>query len=210
MTRLFVDACEIPFSQPGFTTIEEIVRHVEDNHLAPGCVIRQINVDGAPLALENPVPESMREGEWIRSHECIRIITGTIWEAAAQSVREASLYLVRIERAIPRLAAAFHGSAGAKECACLRDLSEGLFYINMLLDRLESNFPASSAGTPIRHRTSHEQHRRLSSVVGRLIDLQERGQYAEIASLLESEIHPSIPGWIGLFDDIADKIMRPQ
>ncbi len=210
MTRLFVDAYEVPFSQPGFTTIEEVVRHVENNHLAPGCVIRQINVDGAPLALENLFPESMEKGEWIRSRDRIQIITGTIWEAAAQSVREAAIYLVRIEPAIPRLAAAFHGSPGAEERACLRDLFEGLFWTNMLLDRLQSNFPASSAGTSVRDREFHEQHRRLSSVVGRLIDLQEKGQHVEIASLLETEVHPSIPGWIRLFDDIAGKIAQPH
>ncbi len=210
MTRLFVDACEVPFSQSGFATIEEVVRHVQDNHLAPGCVIRQINVDGAPLALENLVCDTTGEGEWIQSRDRIQIVTGTIWEVAAQSVREAAIYLVRIEPAIPRLAAAFHGSPAPEESACLRELFEGLFWINMLLDRLESTFPTSSAGISLQDTMFHEQHGRLSSVVGRLIDLQERGQCVEIASLLESEILPLIPGWIRLFDDIAGKIERPQ
>ncbi len=210
MPRLFVDAREVPCPLPGFATVDDIVRHVEEKHLSPDSVIRQISIDGNPLPIEELVDEAQAHGSCVGPGNSIQVITGTIWEVAAESVREADAYLSRIEPAIPGLAAAFHGIPSPRELACLSELYEGLFWLSLVVDRLESTFRVSLRKMEIQGISFREHHSRLSSVVARLIETREGVEYGETAALLESEIQPLIPVWRKMFEAVAAMILKPH
>jgi len=210
MTRLFVDAHEVPYPLAGFATVDEVVRHVEENHLPPDCVIRQINVDGNPLHVEELAGEARSGCGCIGSRNSIEVITGTIWEVAAESVEAAEEYLSRVEPAISRLAAAHRGTPDPRESACLCELYEGLFWLSLLVDRLESAFRVNLRGREVQGASFCEHHRRLSSIVARLIEAQEAGHHGETAILLESEILPLIPVWRMMFREIVQGILKPH
>jgi hypothetical protein len=200
MTRIFLNEREIPSPPPSLASLDEILKHVEHSYLAPNDVIRQIQVDGLPLLLDESgaVPSDLIQG--IEKRETVQITTGTLQEIACDSVREAISYLDRIETAIPSLASSFQVFPGPEAFADLKELYTGFYWLNVLLDRLRESY-RSLLGAPL-----PEEHQRLVSVLQQLVDSQEKGDFVLIADLLEYEVLPIIPVWKGVFVDIARKM----
>jgi hypothetical protein len=200
MTRIFLNEREIPSPPPSLTSLDEILKHVEHSYLAPNDVIRQIQVDGLPLLLDESgaVPSDLIQG--IEKRETVQITTGTLQEIACDSVREAISYLDRIETAIPSLASSFQVFPGPEAFADLKELYTGFYWLNVLLARLRESY-RSLLGAPL-----PEDYQRLVSVLQQLVDSQEKGDFVLIADLLEYEVLPIIPVWKGVFVDIARKM----
>lgn len=200
MTRILLNEREIPSPLPGYASLDEILKHVERSYLAPNDVIRQIQVDGLPLLLDESGAISSDLIQGIEKRETVEITTGTLQEIASDSVREAISYLDRIETAIPSLASSFQVLPGPETFADLKELYIGFYWLIMLLDRLrESHRSLLQAPLP-------EEHLRLGSVLQQLVDAQEKGDLVLIADLLEYEVLPIIPAWKGVFADIAQKM----
>ncbi len=209
MTRIFVDAKEVPSLPPGLTTLADVLKHIEQNYLGPHSVVRRVCVDGAPLVVDELVSVASSEMARVTFRESIEITTGTLTEVAGESITEAVAYLRRIEPAIADLAAGFRDLPGPAEFDNLRQLYEGLYWLNLLLDRLQSSFgvdlgPADSS-TLVR-----ETHRHFAAILKRLIGAQEGEDYSLIARILESEILPLVPIWKALFEDAGKRIRTAQ
>jgi hypothetical protein len=203
MTRFFLDSREIsvPFD---VSSINQILKHVEDFHLAPNTVVRQIQVDGLPL-----VAESEETGDLscqIDKRDKVEIFTGTITEIAFDSIGQACEYLDRVEAAIPSLSTAFQASPGPEAFQHLRQLYEGFYWLNLLLDKLKSNFHMRFDDALVRGIPVREHHQKFIAILKQLIESQERSDFVLISDLLQYEISPLIPVWREMFSIVSDKV----
>jgi hypothetical protein len=210
MTRLFVDEREIAVPQPVFSSLDDVIRHVESSHLPPNSVIRQINVDGRPLVSEEfqKDPSAILAG--IERRERIDILTGTIIDIAADSIREADSYLERVNSLTPMLAASFQASPGPQAFENLRQLYEGFYWINLLLDRLETTFQISLDRIMVEGACVREHHRRFLAILKQLVDSQERQDLVSIADLLEYEVRPFVPIWQKMLESLREALTAPR
>jgi len=209
MTRIYVDAREVPCPPPGFATLSDVLKHVEKNYLGPDSVVRQVCIDGAPLVIDELVHDAPAGMARVTSRESIEITTGTLREVAGESIGEAIAYLRRIESGILALAAGFRDLPGPAEFDNLRQLYEGLYWLNLLLDRLQSAFGVDF-GPTISSASVREYHRRFAAILKRLVGAQEGEDHSVIASVLESEILPLVPIWKAMFEEVGKKFRAPQ
>jgi hypothetical protein len=207
MTRFFIDNQEIavPFE---IYSINEILKHVEGTHLLPNAVVRQIRVDGLPLI---SVPEEKSDLLYgIEKRDRVEIFTGTIAEIARDSIADALEYLNRVEAAIPSLGVSFQGTPGPEAFEKLKQLYEGLYWLNILLDKLKVNFHISLENVLIQGTAASTHNQKLISVLKQLIESQEQGDFNLIADLLEYEILPFVPIWREMFTNVSEKVNAAQ
>ena len=209
MTRIIVDAKEVPSLPPGLTTLADVLKHVEQNYLGPRSVVRRVRVDGAPLVIDELASGASSGMARITFRESVEITTGTLTEVAGESIAEAIAYLRRIEPAITDLAAGFRDMPGPAEFDNLRQLYEGFYWLNLLLDRLQTSFgvdlgPAASSASV------QESHRHFAGILKRLVGAQEGEDYSQIAGILESEILPLVPIWRSLFENAGRRVRTAQ
>jgi hypothetical protein len=206
MTRFFVNDREIPSPPPGFSSLDGILKYIEENHLPPDNVVRQIQIDGLPLlpAERNAVPFDIREG--IEKRQKVEITTGSLREIACESVRESIAYLDRIEPVIPSLASSFQAFPGPEAFENLKELYSGFYWLNLLLDRLEKNFRLSFWETSLQGSSFREYQQKFMSVMQQLVGSQEKGDFVLVADLLEYEVLPLLPVWKELFSGIARRL----
>jgi hypothetical protein len=209
MTRIFVDAKEVPSPPPGLTTLADVLKHVEQNYLGPRSVVRRVCVDGAPLVIDELASGVSSGMARVTFRESIEITTGTLTEVAGESIAEAIAYLRRIEPAVADLAAGFRDMPGPAEFDNLRQLYEGLYWLNLLLDRLQTSFGVD-LGPAVSSASVRESHRRFTAILKRLIGAQEGEDYSQIAGILESEILPLVPIWKSLFEDAGRRVRTAQ
>ena len=207
MTRFFIDNQEIaiPFD---ISSLNEILKHVENSHLSPDAVVRQIRVDGLPLM---PVPEE--SSDWLyetEKRDKVEIFTGTVREIAHDSIVDALEYLDRVESAIPSLAISFQTNPGPEAFEQLKQLYEGLYWLNLLLDKLKVNFQMNLENARIQGTPAPEHNRKFISVLKQLIESQERGDFILISDLLEYEILPLVPVWREVFGIVSEKVNAAQ
>jgi hypothetical protein len=205
MTRFYINETEIA-PPAGISSLDQILKHVEGIHLPPNSVVRQVHIDGLPLTPENFNAELAGVLTQVEEREKVEIITGTIEEIARDSIDEAIDYLDRIEKLTPSLAAGFQVSPGPESFETLRQLYEGLYWLNLLLDKLKTNFHLSLDDVPIHGTPVREHHQKFISILKQLIDSQERGDFILISDLLEYEILPLVPVWKDLFRIIASEV----
>jgi hypothetical protein len=199
MTRVYVDKREVPLPPSAFESLDRIVKHVEDHLLPPDIVIRQIEVDGAPLFSEHtpgsgPAPQTDHPGR-----EKIEIITGTLAEIARDSIREAQAYLDRVEALTPSLVTSFQLSPGPEAFEQLKQLFDGFYWLHLLLDRIGAAFKVTADIHVSDGTTARDCHFRFASILKQLVEAQERQDFVLIADLLEYEILPLVPEWKALF-----------
>ncbi len=206
MTRFFVNNSEIPSPPPGFSSLDGILKHIEENHLPPGNVVRQIHVDGTPVLLTDlrTIPADLLQG--IEQRERVEITTGSLREIACESLREAIAYLERVEPIIPLLASSFRTFPGPEAFTNLKELYSGLYWLNLLLDRLGKNLGVTFWDIPILGTTFREHQQKFVAIIQQLVNSQERADFVLVADLLEYEIHPLLPVWRDLFSGIARKL----
>lgn len=203
MTRLFVDAREIPFPGGGICSLDQVLKHVEMTELAPDTVIRQVHVDGTPIASDTggdsatPIPMSVNE------QNRIEVFTASLGEIARDSIAEAVSYLGRVETVIPSLSSGFQTFPGPEAFENLRQLCEGFYWLNLLLDRLVKTFSRKPECMVLQGASITDHNQRLASILRQMVEAQEREDHILISDLLEYEILPFIPVWKEMFNAVA-------
>jgi len=207
MTRYFLDSQEIaiPFDA---SSITQILKHVESFHLPPNTVVRQVQVDGLPLVPDPKAQFDLQCG--IEKRERVEIFTGTVREIAFDSINEALDYLDRVETAIPSLSNTFQSSPGPETFQNLRQLYEGLYWLNLLLDKLKSNFQISFDKAVFQGIPASDCHQKFVTILKQLIESQERRDFVLISDLLQYEICPMLTVWREMFLMISEKVNALQ
>ncbi len=209
MTKFYINEREI--APPlDVSSLDKALKEIEDAHLTSNSVVRQIQVDGVPVAPDDfpKIPSEMLQH--LENREKIEIYTGTLAEIAHDSIAEALEYLDRIETATPSLASGFQISPGPESFENLRQLYEGLYWLNLLMDKLEASFHINFNDVRIQDVPASEHHQKFISVLKQMIDSHERGDFILIADLLEYEILPLVPIWREMFKIILEKTSKTQ
>jgi len=203
MTRLFVNNEEIAVPPPSFSSLQQVIKHVEANLLPPDSVIRQVNLDGLTVDAgnceENP---GLFLGD-LTSRGRIEITTCTLKDIALDSIREAESYLERVDNLTPSLAATFRDYPGPEAFENLKQLYDGFYWMSMLLSRLGSVFSINTSQTKIEGISLQDHHQKFISVLKQLVAAQEQEDFTLIADLLEFEALPMVPVWKVLFADVS-------
>ena len=206
MTRIFVDDREIE-SQKGNSSMSQILKYVEDSHMAQNSAVWQIRINGLPL-----IPNRFSEGgdctapSAINASDKVEIFTGTRAEIVRHSIAEALDYVDRIESATPYLVKSFRANSTPESSKALRHLYEGLYWWNLLLGKLKVDFLDASEDTSAWKGFKSDCHQKLVSILKRLIESQEKGNFVRVADLLKGEIIPLIPIWRGMLSAVAQRV----
>ncbi len=206
MPRLYLDEQEIQVSSGEANSLEQILKEIEDEHLPPNTVIRQIHVDGTPLLAEDFANEPSDVLAQVAEKEKIEVFTGSIGEVAEESVYEAIDYLKRVESSVPALISGFRSTPGPEAFESLRQLYEGFYWLNLLLDRLETTLEFDVASFEVQGVAVHAQHVKLAGVLKEMVSSQEREDYVLVADLLEYEVLPLVTVWKDMYAAIGDRI----
>jgi hypothetical protein len=209
MTKYYVNEKEI--APPlDVSSLDKALKEIEVAHLEPNSVVWQVQVDGVPI-IPDDFPEAPSDLlQHLDNREKIEIYTGTLNEIARESIAEASTYLDRVEAATPDLASSFQISPGPESFESLRQLYEGLYWLNLLMDKLETSFHISLDNIRIQDVPAREHHQKFISVLKQMIDSHERGDFILIADLLEYEILTLVPVWREMFNIILEKAGKTQ
>ncbi len=207
MTRLYIDKQEIAPLPADVNSLDQVLRLVESNHLARNTAVRQIEVDGHPLIRNERAAGS---AENICDGEKIEIFTASLYEVAVDSIREAVTYLERAETAIPSLSASLRIQAAPEASSILRQFYEGIYVINLLLQRLEQSFQVPLAELETRGGSARVCCMRLAALLKEVIDAHGKRDFALLADLLEGQIGPLIPAFKGIFEAINSRILMEQ
>jgi hypothetical protein len=209
MTRLFIDDKEISAPSNIFT-LDQILKHIEDFHLPADSVVRQIQINGLAVLPEG-LPEDRAEiVSRIGEQDKIEVFTGNIREVARDSIVEALAYLDRVETGTLSLAKAFQVSPGPDAFESLRQLYEGLYWLNVLLNRLDGSFQVNLEDVLIQEAPAAEYRRKFIYVLKQLVESQEKGDFVLISDLLEYEILPLVPVWREMLGIGAKKLNAPR
>lgn len=207
MTRLYIDKQEIAPLPADVNSLDQVLKLVESNHLARNTAVRQIEVDGHPL-IRNEGAAGFAEN--ICDGEKIEIFTASLYEVAVDSIREAVTYLERAETAIPSLSASLRIQAERETSSSLRQFYEGIYVINLLLQRLEQSFQVPFAELETRSGSARDCCIRLAALLKEVIDAHGKQDFALLADLLERQIGPLIPAFKEIFEAINSRILMEQ
>jgi hypothetical protein len=188
------------------SSLSQILKHVEASCLPPDSVVRQIQIDGLPFIPDGSDTNHTEIFNQMEMREKVEIFTGTITEVANDSIAEALEYLDRIESATPSLAESFRVSPGPEAFENLRQLCEGFYWLNLLLDKLGTTFQANLKDCYIRDLSAPEYYQKFISVLKQLVESQENRDFILISDLLEYEILPLVPVWREILRFISQKV----
>jgi len=191
MIRLYVDGQEVPVPDAP-ASWEQLIQHVEKAHLSSVTGIRQIEMDGSSLSIDEILLLPFEGVARSPLTSTIRFVTDDIQNLAAQAAGEALSYLERVGPVIPSLASNLRATAPPGGVGGLRDLYEGLVWITLLLERLQGFLRVSAPELAAENRGVHDQCIHLTSVLHLLIDSRLQGSRARAADLLEYELSPSL------------------
>lgn len=209
MTRFFINDREI---EPPLdaSSLSQILKHVETTYLPPNSVVRRVQIDGLPLMPGDYAENMCQLLEQIEKRDKVEIFTGTLTEIARDSISEALVYLDRVETAIPSLAESFRVSSNSECFENLKQLCQGFYWLNLLLDKLQMNFQLYLKDTIINGVSVPEYHQKFISILTQLIKSQEAGDCFLISDLLEYEILPLTPVWRGMLVAISTQMRVTQ
>jgi len=210
MTRLFVNNEEVLAPPPCLSSLEQVIKHVEDNLLPPNTIIRQVNLDGQPVDAGNCQADPTLVLGDLTSRKRVEVFTCSVLEIALDSIREAGSYLDRVETLTPSLAMAFRDYPGPETFESLRQLYDGFYWMNTLLSRLETVFKINLDEMEVDGVSLREHHQKFISVLQQLVGAQEQEDFILVADLLEFEIVPMIPVWRSLLTRIAGTADCPK
>lgn len=203
MTRLFVNNQEVTLPPPSLSSLEQVIKHVEDNLLPPDAIIRQVNLDGQPVDAGNcQADPAMILGD-LAKRERVEVFTCTVREIAQDSIRESGAYLERIEALIPSIAMAFRDFPGPETFENLKQLYDGFYWVSMLFGKLETVFKINLDEMLVEGVSLREHHDKFISILQQLVGSQEQEDFILIADLLEFEVIPMLPVWRSLLSSIA-------
>jgi len=204
MTRYYVNGRELEIPAE-FSSFDQMLKYVEDRCLETTAIIREVHVDGSPLA-----PEAIRydDGSFNRTGgwEKIEIFTGTLAEIAVDSIAGANDYLAKIENAAPALAVKFQDFPESEDFGNLGSLCEGFYFLSILLDKLASGYQLKLSEIIVHGAPIGEHLQKFAEIVKQLNDAQEKQEYLLIADTIEYEILPIVPVWKEIFEAVSQKI----
>jgi hypothetical protein len=210
MSRVFVDSQEVQTTFPGAVSLDQVVQHLEENVLAPDTVIRQIHIGGVPVISQ----DAERTSEILRSSIVgrgdIEVSTGSVKELATDSITEALAYLDRIDTLTPRLAASFQVTPGPEAFESLRQLYEGFYWVNLLIDRLDTTFQIGFETMLVDGENAGARHRKFLDILRQMVDAQERQDFLLISDLLQYEVLAMVPVWRSMFAELERRIGIPS
>jgi len=205
MIRLFVDHREIPSPPPGMDSLDQVLKHVEQAHLSPDCVIRQVTVNGIPVVCESFQTDEPGGKGKAASLGTIEISTAAIGDIARESIQEALSYIDRVEAAVPTLAASFQSPPGPEAFENLRQLYEGFYWLYHLLYRLNALLNGNTGKDQPEAASIKAHQDRFLGNLQHMVEAHELHDFALLADLLEYEIIPLIPDLKQHFLDMAVK-----
>jgi hypothetical protein len=205
MTRLYIDKQEVMPLPPNLTSLEQILQLVESDHLSPDVIIRDIQIDGLPLATAD---QEFCLPERIHDREKIEIFTSSLRDVALDSIREAIVYLERIAKATPSMASSFRLHAAQPDFENLKQFYEGFYWTNLLLDRLERSFEIPLDAVVVQGISAREHHLKLAALLKEVIEAHEKRDFGLVADLLEYEIAPLIPTCKEIFVAVRDRVLQ--
>jgi hypothetical protein len=203
MTMIFVDNREIEPPKDN-SSMSQILKYVEDSHLAQNSAVWQIQVNGLPL-VSNGFSEGMNRAGPVpmNAWDKVDIFTGTRAEIARHAISEALDYVNRIESATSSLAKSFRTNIAPESFENARHLYEGLCWWNLLLDKLKADFLDKSECASVWKSSQSDHQQKPVSILKRLIESEEN--LVQIADLLKREIIPLIPVWRGMLNAVAQR-----
>jgi hypothetical protein len=208
MTRYFINEREIA-PPADLSNFDQILKHAGDHHLPPNSVIRQINIDGHPL-ISDSFPNPGEILKQIENRDKVEIVTGTVSEIAHESIVEALDYFDRIETLIPSLASSFQIYPGPESFENLRQLLDGFYWTNILLDKLAANYHLTLENCLVQGISVRDHIEKFIAILKQFIDSQQRGDFVLIADLLEYEVIPIVPIWKDIFRLLLQKTTAEQ
>jgi hypothetical protein len=209
MARFYINQRE--FAPPlEASSLDQILKYAEQSHIPPNSVIRQIHIDGIPMMPDSSPGDQSGVLSQLQSRDKVEIFTGTLEEIARDSITEAIDYLARIEAETPSLAMGFQVSPGSESFESLRQLYEGLYWLNVLLGKLEACFREPLKDVLIQGVPAQEHHQKFISILKQLIESHEKGDLVLISDTLEFEILPLVPVWKEMFSIILNKVVVAQ
>ena len=204
MTRYYVNGRELEIPSE-FSSFDPMLKYVEDQCLEPTAIIREVHVDGSPLA-----PEAIRydDGSFNRTGgwEKIEIFTGTLAEIAVDSIAGAQDYLIKIENAAPPLAVKFQDFPETDDFVNLGSLCEGFYFLSILLDKIAGGYQLKLDEIIVRGVSVGEHMQKFAEIIKQLNSAQENQEYLLIADTIEYEIMPIVPVWKEIFEAVSHKI----
>jgi hypothetical protein len=207
MTRLYIDKQEVAPLPSNLSSLDQVLKLVESNHLPSDVVICQVQVDGIPL-IQDEASDCFPEQ--ICGQEKIEIFTSTLREVALESIREAMTYLDRAEVATHSLASSLRLQVESETAANLKQFYEGFYCINLLLNRLEQAFRIPYDEVRIRSGSARQYCTQLASLLKEVIEAHEHKDFGLLADLLEYEIAALIPTCKEVFAAIRSRFMTEQ
>jgi len=204
MTRFYINEREIN-PPPGIKSFDQILSHVDEENIPPNSVIRMVSIDGIPLIQDDLSKDSSDLFQQASESEKVEIVTGTVEEIVSDSISEAFEYLKRVEEGIPPLALSFQMDPGPEAFEGLRQLFEGFYWLNLLVDKLSANFKIDFDTVCIQEVPVKEHNQKYIAILKQLQDSQEKGDVVLISDLLEYEIAPIVEVWKEMFQIIATK-----
>jgi hypothetical protein len=206
MTRYFINDREIA-APADFTSFDKLLKYMEESHLEPDTVIRQIFIDGHPYTLDALDDGTIKS---IENLEKIEIVTSPLVVVARDSIEGALEYLSRVEMLAPSLSIKFQDYPDADAFQNLKQLYEGFYFINLLLERLSVSYGIKLGEAIIGDISVQEHLEKFISVLKQLNECKENRDYALIADILEYEIIPIVPIWKEIFGFVSKKIEMTQ
>jgi hypothetical protein len=203
MTRLYIDQQEVAPVPVGVASLGQVLKHVEDNHLSSRTVIREIRIDGSPVLSDENSSPSLAD---ISGQEKIEIFTGPLTQVAQESVQEAATYLERLLNAMPSMISRLRQGPAPEAFQDLKQLYEGFYWMNLLLDRLTQSFGIDLDSIPLQATNARGHHLGLISALQGVVDAQEKKDFGLVADILEYEVLPMIPACRDLFVAIRGRI----
>jgi hypothetical protein len=209
MTRFFIDNREIA-PPVDVSSMDQVLKQLESAHLPANSVVRKIQIDGHPVVLNDRSHENRDLLDQLEKRNTVEIFTGTLVALANESIAEAFEYLDRIEAATPALAESFRFCPSPESYGSLKQLCEGFYWLNMLLDKLVANFQVQLETVIIGDIAAPQYHQKFIRVLKQLIESQETGDLVLISDQLEYEILPLVSVWRELLVVISKKANAAQ
>ncbi len=203
MTRIYINKKEISLLPHDVHSLDQVIRLVECNHLSADTVIRQVQVNGAPLVRGEEDPDLPDD---VHDRETIEIFTSALRDVALDSIREALTYLDRAETATHSLATGLRTQSDPEAFAELRQFYEGIYFTNVLLGRLEQSFHIPLEQVRVGSSNAREYCVKLASLLKAVLVSHEQKNFGRLADLLESEIGPLIPTGKEVFSSILAQV----
>jgi hypothetical protein len=205
MTRLYIDKREVTPLPANLDCLDDLIQLVENQYLSANMLIQQIQLDGMPLVPDHPA--SVQPGS-LRNQETIEVFTASMRDIAIESIEEATAYLGRIEAATPSLTSSLRTQTGHEVYESLKQFYEGLYWINLLLNRLELSFQIPMAEIKISSGTAQSYCMMLATLLKEVIEAHEKKDFGLLADLLEYEVAPLIPACKEIFAMVRIHILE--